>query len=119
MEWQSHQQTSSGECTAPPARHWLCSPAASRDWSRRQHRRACMQLVRDQHIEMRLAEVPPSQSSPVPSPSILSRAQRAHFPLSWAERLTRNARAPAEEQASIKLFGVPDHFADFLGLRIA
>jgi hypothetical protein len=95
------------------------APLLWRDWSRRQHRRACMQLVRDQHIEMRLAEVPPSQSSPAPSPSILSRAQRAHFRLSWAERLTRNARAPAEEQVSIKLFGVPDHFADFLGLRTA
>ena len=90
-----------------------------RDWSRRQHRRACMQLVRDQHIEVQLAEDPPSQSHSTPSPAILSRAQRAHFRLSWAERLMRNARAPAEGQISIKLFGVPEHFADFLGLRAA
>ncbi len=90
------------------------SPLLWRDWSRREHRRACMLLVRDQHIEVRLAEDPPSQSSPAPSPVILS---RAHFRLSWAQRLTRNARAPTEGQVRIKLFGVPDHFADFLGLR--
>jgi hypothetical protein len=50
------------------------------------------------------------------SPPILSRAQRAHFRLSWAERLTRNMRPAVEGQVRINLFGVPDHFADFLGL---
>jgi hypothetical protein len=95
------------------------APLLWHDWSRRVHRRACFQLVRDQHIEVRLAEHPPSQSRCAPSPSILSRAQRAHFRLSWGERLTRNARAPAEGPVSIKLFGVPDHFAHFLGLRTA
>ena len=84
------------------------------DWSRRQHRRACMQLVRDQQIEVRQAQGPPSQSSP--RPTIFSRAQRARFRLSWTERLRRNARAPAQGQVSIKLFGVPDPFAGFLGL---
>jgi hypothetical protein len=54
------------------------APLLWRDWSRREHRRACMQLVRDQHIEVRNASDPPSQSSPAPSPLILSRAQRAH-----------------------------------------
>jgi hypothetical protein len=88
-----------------------------RDWSRREHRRTCMELVRDQHLEVRLAEDSKSQSRPTPSPAIFSRAQRAHFRLSWTERLTRHARGQAEGQISIKLFGVPDHCADFLGLR--
>jgi hypothetical protein len=91
------------------------APLFWHDWSRRQHRRACMQLVRDQQIEVRQAQGPPSQSSP--GPTIFSRAQRAHFRLSWAERLRRNARAPAQGPVSIKLFGVPDQFAGFLGLR--
>ncbi|WP_235932707.1 hypothetical protein [Dictyobacter arantiisoli] len=97
------------------------APLLWRDWSRREHRRACIQLVRDQQIEVevRLAEDASRQGSSLPSPSILSRAQRAHFRLSWSERLTRNARAPAEEPVSIKLFGVPDTFVDFLGLRVA
>ena len=87
------------------------------DWSRREQRRACRQLVRDQHIEVRQTSDPPSQGSPAPPPVILSRAQRAHFRLLWAERLTRNAYVPANGQVSIKLCGVPDQFADFLGLR--
>ena len=74
-----------------------------------------MQLVREQHIEVGQTQGPPSQRSP--GPAILSRAQRARFRLSWAERLTRNAYVPANGQVSIKLFGVPDQFADFLGLR--
>jgi hypothetical protein len=93
------------------------APLLWRDWSRREHRRACMQLVRAQHIEVRNASDPPSQSRS--TPAILSRAQRAHFRLSWTERLTRNARAPGKGQVSIELFGVPDHFAHFLGLRTA
>jgi hypothetical protein len=48
---------------------------------------------------------------------MLSRTQRAHFRLSWAERLKRNGRKASEGQVKITLFGVPDHFADFLGLR--
>src|SRR5262249_62294840 len=48
------------------------------DWSRRAHRRACIELVRDQRIEVRLVEGPPALTSPPPLPSILSRAQRAH-----------------------------------------
>src|SRR5579875_1527751 len=84
------------------------------DWSRRQHRRACMQLVRDQQIEVRQAQGPPSQSSP--RPTIFSRSQRARFRLCWTERSRRNARVPAPGQVSIKLFGVPDQFAGFLGL---
>jgi len=90
-------------------------PLFWQDWSRRQHRRACMQLVRDQHIEVRQTQGPPSQGRP--GPAILSRAQRAHFRLSWAERLTRNASVPATGPVSLKLFGVPDQFADFPGLR--
>src|SRR6266487_1880160 len=50
--------------------------------------------------------------------SLRSRSGRTDL-FSWAERLMRNARAPAEGQIRIKLFGVPEHFADFLGLRAA
>lgn len=76
-----------------------------------------MRLVRDQHIEVRQAQGPPSQSSP--RPAILSWAQRAHVRLAWAERLTRNARAPTANRVTIKLFGVPEGFATSLGLITA
>jgi hypothetical protein len=88
-----------------------------RDWSRREHRHACLQLVRAQHLEISNASDLPDQHCCTPASAILSRAQRAHFRLSWAERLARNARVPDKEPVTIKLFGVPDHFAGFLGLQ--
>jgi hypothetical protein len=60
------------------------------DWSRRVHRRACLQLVRHQRLEMNLS--PPAATSPPIADVILSRAQRARYRLSWHERLARNAR---------------------------
>ncbi len=91
------------------------APLCWRDWSRREHRRACMQLLRHQRMEVQIG--PPSQPSPDLSPPILSRAQRAHYRLSWHERLARNARAPTDGLlVRVKLFGVPDTFAAFLGL---
>ncbi len=93
------------------------APLLWRDWSRRAHRRACMQLVRHQHIEVSLP------SSAIASPGnaevILSRAQRAHYRLSWQERLARNARVSTAGQVTIRLFGVPESFATSLGLATA
>ena len=74
-----------------------------------------MQLVRDQHIEVRLGEKPPGQSNHAPLPSILS---RAHFRLTWVERLNRNARASTATPPTITLFGVPEDFAAFLGVKV-
>ncbi len=90
------------------------APLLWRDWSRREHRRACLQLVRHQRIEVNLSL--PAAASPGSADVILSRAQRAHSRLSWAERLARNARPPTAGHVTIKLFGVPEGFASLLGL---
>jgi len=90
------------------------APLLWRDWSRRAHRRACMQLVRYQRIEV--SPPPSAAASPCKAEVILSRAQRAHSRLSWPERLARNARAPTAAQVTIKLFGIPTIFAASLGL---
>src|SRR2546421_7566978 len=90
------------------------APLLWRDWSRREHRRACMQLVRHQRIEVSM--LPAATASPCQAAVILSRAQRAHSRLSWAERLARNARVPTASQVTIKLVGVPEGFATSLGL---
>jgi len=59
---------------------------------------------------------PALPSHPQASPPILSRARRAHYRLSFAERLARNARDATAARPTITLFGVPDTFAAFLGL---
>jgi hypothetical protein len=93
------------------------APLLWKDWSRRPHRRACMQLLRDQRLEVQVE--PARSASPDGSPAPLSRAQRAHYRLSWQERLARNARPLTAGQVMIRLFGVPAGFATSLGLATA
>ena len=92
------------------------APLLWKDWSRRQHRRACLDLLRGQQVEVRVE--PALQPGPATKPSF-SRAQRAHYRLSWAERLARNVRSPTTGQITIRLFGVPEGFASFLGVSTA
>jgi hypothetical protein len=74
-----------------------------------------MQLLRRQRADVTLEQV----LSPHPDPSspILSRAQRANFRLSWAQRLARNARTRASPPISLMLFGLPKAFAEAIGLK--
>jgi len=91
-------------------------PILWRDWSRCSHRRACIQLVRHQCVKV---EVEPLATALLPvTPAPLSRTQRAHYRLSWAERLARNARPLTAGRVTIKLFGVPQAFATWLGLTV-
>lgn len=91
-----------------------CKPLLWGDWGRRAHRRECIQLLRSQRVDVRVE--PPGHAKPAIEPSPLSRAYRAHWRLSWAQRLARNARAPTASPVTIMLFGVPPGFAAFLGL---
>jgi hypothetical protein len=92
-------------------------PILWKDWSRRQHRRACMHLLRHQRVEVRIEQGLSSAPTLLPAP--LSRAQRAHYRLTFQERLVRNARVSTAGQVTIRLCGVPADFATSLGLAIA
>jgi len=88
------------------------APVLWRDWSRRKQRRACIQLLRHQQVMVQV-EAKPTTLAIRFTP--LSRAERAHVRLSWEKRLARNAHPPGKGQVTIKLCGVPDQFAGFLG----
>jgi hypothetical protein len=90
------------------------APLLWRDWSRRLHRRVCRQLLRHQRVEVQMDQA--LSARPDVSPSPLSRAQRAHYRLSWQERLVRNAHVSTSGQVTVRLFGVPEDFAASLGL---
>jgi hypothetical protein len=103
----------SGKPSPPPGPH----PVLWGDWQRRFHRREVVKLLRHQRVDVQLAEPsPPAQPPPI---RLLSRAERAHWRLSWAERLACNARPKTAPDISIMLFGIPDAFAASLGLHIA
>src|SRR5438270_117474 len=116
MEWQRDSQTASGQRAAPSAFGGIGSPAATRDWSRRHQRRACIRLHR-QHLDLQMEPALPRISAS--SPAMISRAERAHYRLSWAERLARNAQTNQAERITLTLFGIPDRLVAFLGSATA
>jgi hypothetical protein len=93
-------------------------PLLWKDWSRRQHRRACMQLVRHQRVEI-LQAGSGNTATLVSTPAPLSRAQRAHTRLCWEDRLARNAAPSTPSSVLIRLFGIPDALASAIGLKAA
>jgi hypothetical protein len=88
-------------------------PLLWHDWSRRLHRRACMQQLRHQPVEV---QVESRNATLAITPAPLSRGARAHYRLTWAARLARNTRPLTTGQVTIRLFGVPEGFATSLGL---
>ena len=62
---------------------------------------------------------PSLSASPTLPPVPLSRAQRAHYRLTFPERLARNTRGSTAGQVTINLCGVPEDFAIALGLATA
>jgi hypothetical protein len=112
----STSSTSGESPPAPgePSPPWVPHPVLWGDWQRRSHRRELVKLLANQRVDIRVAETsPPAQPPPIQP---FSRAQRAHYRLSWAQRLARNATPHASPSLSITLFGIPDAFAEAIGL---
>jgi hypothetical protein len=110
--WPVGQRASS---PAPLSPLLAAHPILWGDWARCSHRREFVKLLRSQRVDVRLVEpAPPELLSP---PRPLSRAERAHWRLGWAERLARNAAAPRSPYVSITLFGIPAALAEMVGLK--
>jgi hypothetical protein len=92
------------------------SPILWTDWSRREPRRGLIRLLQTQTVTIRA--VTPTVFEPPPA-SPLTRAQRAHWRLSWAQRLSRNVASPSAPHVHIQLFGIPTAFATAVGLAAA
>lgn len=86
------------------------------DWPRCSHRREVVKLLAHQRVDVRVAD--PSPPAQPPSAQPLTRAQRAHYRLSWVQRLARNAAPQTSPSLSITLFGIPDAFAQAIGLAM-
>jgi hypothetical protein len=90
------------------------APLLWHDWSRRRYRRACIQLLRSQKVDIQHGQ--DGAVRIVSPPPTLSRAQRAHYRLSFAERFARNVWVSSASRPIITLFGIPETFSVFLGL---
>jgi hypothetical protein len=94
----------------PPPSSPPSAPLLWRDWPRRQLRRYWLRLIRRETATVswepsRLPE-PPLETGE----TLFTREQRAHYRLSWSQRLARNARPADAPSLSVLLHGLPTHF---------
>jgi len=95
----------------PPA----CSPVLWRDWPRCHIRRQWINAVRSQTVEVTGGTAPLSDPSEELTPHVFTRSQRAHWRLSWEQRLSRNARPVSSPPVTVTLHGLPAAFAHIYG----
>jgi hypothetical protein len=95
----------------PPA----CSPVLWRDWPRCQIRRQWINAVRSQTVEVTGGTAPLPDPSEELTPHVFTRSRRAHWRLSWEQRLSRNARPVSSPPVTVTLHGLPAAFAQIYG----
>lgn len=97
----------------PPATH----PVLWADWERCSLRRTFVQLLRSQTVSFAPGPLPP-QTPPALTPPPQTRSQRAHWRMTWSQRLARNARSATVAPLSITLHGLPASFAQRFGFAL-
>jgi hypothetical protein len=94
------------------------APVVWKDWPRCRIRRAWLKLLRSETVGL-TSSARPSPSPVIPAAEeILTRAQRAHWRLSWEQRLARNARPFDALPLTITLHGLPATFAHSFGFDL-
>jgi hypothetical protein len=101
--------------TSPPV---PVQPVRWGDWPRCQIRRTFVQLLRTQTALISFRSTETLVHAKPHAPSLSTRAERAHWRLSWEERLARNARPPTAPSIEITLHGLPAPFIQSLGFPV-
>jgi hypothetical protein len=112
--------TSSSDSSPPPDTASASRPSAPvlwRDWPRCGIRRTWLKVVRSQTICLESSAPSPSLAK-ASTEKILTRAERAHWRLSWNQRLARNARPADAPRLIVTLHGLPATFASAFGLEL-
>jgi len=93
------------------------APVLWEDWPRCQIRRHWLNVLRSETVVVMKAS-PTEEPTLVTSEPVMTRTQRAHWRLSWNERLTRNARPPTLPALTITIHGLPATFAHSFGFGL-
>jgi hypothetical protein len=102
------------EPVVAPAHPPAAQPILWKDWSRCQTRREWMALLRTQTVTITILPVASLADPKAHAP--FTRRQRAHWRMSWEQRLARNACSLLRPSVELHLFGIPTAFAASLGL---
>ncbi len=92
------------------------APVLWKDWPRCHLRRAWLKIIRRETV--RLTGRAPAASVATPPSAVFTRAQRAHWRLSWIQRLARNGRPPDASPLTVTLHGLPATFAQSFGFDL-
>ena len=107
---------SEADQASPPAEQAPASPPVPAqpvrwgDWPRCHLRRTLVQLLRTQAVLISVGATETLVPTKPHSPPLETRAERAHWRLSWEQRLARNARPPTAPSLEIVLHGLPAAF---------
>ncbi len=80
------------------------------DWPRRHLRRSWLALIRRETVTISWQSPHTCERSHEDGASVLTREQRAHYRLSWSQRLARNARSADAPSLTVLLHGLPTRF---------
>jgi hypothetical protein len=110
----------------PPPRFLPPQPALAPvlwgDWERCQIRRSFIRLLRTQTVDLTFGSVKleeQEEQKRTLSTEVQTRAQRAHYRLSWQQRMARNARLFSAFPLEVTIHGLPVAFAQSIGLDVA
>jgi hypothetical protein len=111
--------TSSGsEPALKPSDPLPLGPVLWRDWPRCQIRRSWLKLVRSETVSVTRGARPLEELPVRPASPVLTRRQRAHWRLSWQERVARNARPSTAPPLVVTIHGLPATFAHSFGFAL-
>jgi hypothetical protein len=95
------------------------APVLWKDWPRCDIRRRWLKVVRSETVSLTESFTTFTRSSTmVSSEAVLTRAERAHWRLSWEQRLARNARPSDAPRLFVTIHGLPATFASSFGFDL-
>jgi hypothetical protein len=94
------------------------SPVLWRDWPRCGIRRTWLKVVRSQTVFLESSVPLSPPRAETPAEKTITRAERAHWRLSWDQRLARNARPTDAPRLIVTLHGFPATFASAFGFDL-
>ncbi len=95
------------------------APVLWKDWPRCALRRRWLKVIRSETVSVTESFTTPLRSSTTrSSEAVLTRAERAHWRLSWEQRLARNARPSDAPRLFITLHGLPATFVSSFGFDL-
>jgi hypothetical protein len=101
-------------CKRPPA----LAPVLWGDWPRSQLRRSFVRLLRTQTVELTVHTLHPEEGLRASGDTVHTRAERAHWRLSWQQRLACNARPASAPLLTVTIHGLPAAFARYIGVNL-